>query len=359
MKKLIFLIITLVFLSKQDLFAQDNRFSQFNSSPLLLNPGLAGMGNGYSRANINYRTQWTGIENSFKTTGISIDLPIFSEKMNWKRGYIGTGLAFYTDKAGAGNLGTNEINFVISSALFVGKNSKIALGIMGSYIQKSVNPDNIEWGSQYNGYEYNPELSSGENFAVVSTSIIDMSAGISYRYHTGSKAVTNNDQKLLELGLASFRLFEPKYEFLSDGESQISRRYVGHGKYLASINSSKFVVGGTFLYMMQNTSRELTFGPEFRYSLMTNTKYTGYLKDSYIGAQLLYRYKDAIIPVLFFKFGNFKLSGSYDYNLSALNGAGGKSVNGFEFSIQFNDFEGTLFGQGSKHVTMKGSTGNL
>jgi type IX secretion system PorP/SprF family membrane protein len=326
---------------------------------MLLNPGLAGMGNGYSRANVNYRSQWTGIDNSFKTTAVSVDFPIFSEKMNWKKGYLGTGLAFYTDKAGAGNLGTNEINFAISSVLFTGKNSKISLGIMGGYIQKSVNPDNIEWGTQYDGFKYDAELPNLENFGAVSAKTFDLSAGIGFRHHTGTKAVSNRDQKLLELGLASFRLFEPKYEFLLDGKSQMSRRYVGHGKYLSSINNTDFVVGGTFLFMKQNTSQELTFGPEFRYSLMVDTKYTGYLKDSYIGAQLLYRYKDAIIPVVFFKFGNFKLSGSYDYNLSSLKGAGGKSVNGFEFSIQFNDFEGTLFGQGSKHVTMKGSTGNL
>ncbi|MCB9363899.1 MAG: PorP/SprF family type IX secretion system membrane protein [Flavobacteriales bacterium] len=359
MKRLVALILLMLIYSGEDLFAQDARFSQFNSAPMLLNPGLAGMGNGYSRATLNYRSQWTGIKNSFKTTAVSVDFPIFSEKMNWKKGYIGTGLSFYTDKAGAGKLGTNEVNFAISSVLFVGKSSKISLGLMGGYVQKSVNPDNIEWGTQYDGFKYDGELESGENFAAVSTKTFDLSAGLGYRYYSGTKAVSNRDQKLLELGIASFRLFEPKYEFLLAGESQMSRRYVGHGRYLTSINNTDFVIGGTFLFMKQNTSQEITFGPEFRYSLMTNTKYTGYLKDSYIGAQLLYRYKDAIIPVIFFKFGNFKLSGSYDYNLSSLKGAGGKSVNGFEFSIQFNDFEGTIFGQGNKHVTMKGSTGNL
>jgi len=356
-KVVVLLIIILVF-GTQNSWAQDTRFSQFNSTPLLINPGLAGMGNGYSRANLNYRSQWSSIQNSFTTAAVSLDFPIFSEKMNWKKGYLGTGLAFYTDKAGDGKLGTSEASFVLSSALFVGENSKISLGFMGSYIQRSVNPDNIKWDTQYNGFEYDPQLPNGENFAAVSTSVLDMSAGISYRYHTGSRAVTNNDQKLIEAGIASFRLFEPKFAFLLSGESQISRRYVGHARYLTSINSSKVVLGGTFLYMQQNTSQEITFGPEFRYSLLTDTKYTGYVKDSYIGLQLLYRNQDAIIPVLFFKFGNFRLSGSYDYNYSSLNDASG-GVGGFEFSIQFNDFEGQLFNQGSKHVTMRGAAGNL
>lgn len=358
MRKLIIILIGLIIICEGQTFAQDTRFSQFNSTPLLINPGLAGMGNGYSRANLNYRSQWSSIQNAFTTAAVSIDFPIFSEKMTWKKGYIGTGLAFYTDKAGDGKLGTSEANFVLSSALFVGKNSKISLGVMGSYIQKSVTPDNIKWDAQYNGFEYDPELPSGENFAAVSTSVIDMSAGLSYRHHTGSRAVTNNDQKLIEAGIATFRLLEPQFAFLLSGESKISRRYVAHGRYLSSVNSSKVVLGGTFLYMKQNTSEEITLGPEFRYSLMTDTKYTGYLKDSYIGMQLLYRNKDAIVPVLFFKFGNFKLSGSYDYNFSDLSAAS-KGIGGFEFSIQFNDFEGQLFNQGSKHVAMRGSGGNL
>lgn len=359
MKRIVVLIIAVLICGGQSLFSQDTRFSQFNSAPMLLNPGLAGMGNGYSRANLNYRSQWGGIQNGYKTMAASIDFPIFSEKMQWKKGYLGTGLSFYTDKAGAGKLGTMEANFTISSALFVGKNSKLSLGIMGGYIQKSVNPDNIEWGSQYDGFQYSSELPSGENFSAISTSTIDMSAGIGFRHHTGTKAVENDAQKLIELGVASFRLFEPKYEFLLAGESQLSRRYVGHGRYLTSIPGSKLVVGGTFLYMKQNTSQEVTIGPELRYAISNDTKYTGYLKDSYLGMQLLYRYKDAIIPVIFFKFGNFKVTTSYDYNLSTLRGGGAKGAGGMEFSLQFNDFEGVLFGQGSKHVTMKGSTGNL
>lgn len=353
-----FVFVILLFFIVQNTFAQDARFSQFNSTPLMLNPGLAGMGNGYSRANLNYRSQWSSIQNAYTTVALSIDLPIFSEKMRWKKGYIGTGLAFYNDKAGDGGLATNEINFALTPTIFVGAKSKISLGFMGSYIQKSVNPDNVKWDQQYNGFEYDPTLPNGENFSAVSSKVLDMSTGITYRYHTGSKAVTNNDQKLIEIGAATFRLFQPKYSFIVSGESQISRRYVGHARYLSSINSSNIVLGGTFLYMKQNVSQEITFGPEIRYSLMTDTKYTGYLKDSYIGMQLLYRNKDAIIPVLFFKFGNFKVSGSYDYNYSSLKGAS-NGVGGFEFSIQFNDFEGTLFNQGSKHVTMRGSAGNL
>ncbi|MBI2280906.1 MAG: PorP/SprF family type IX secretion system membrane protein [Bacteroidetes bacterium] len=355
--RLLFVIINLIGFG-QILFAQDVRFSQFDATPLAINPGLAGMGNGYSRANVNYRSQWSSIKNSFSTAAVSVDFPIFSEKMNWKKGYLGTGLSFYTDKAGDGKLGTNEINFVISSVLFVSEKSKISLGIMGSYIQKSVNPDNIKWDSQYNGFEYDAALPNGENFAAISAHTLDMSTGLSYRYYEGSKNVDNDDQKLVELGIASFRLLEPKYEFLLDGENKISRRYVAHARYLSSISNSKIVLGATAIFMKQNVSKEITFGPELRYSLSTNTKYTGYLKDSYVGVQLLYRYKDAIIPVLFLKTGNFRFSGSYDYNLSDLNSAS-KGVGGFELSIQFNDFEGQLFNQGSKSVTFKGSKGSF
>lgn len=359
MKKSILILIAVSSLFIGDnVQAQDARFSLFNTTPILLNPGLIGMGNGFSRANINYRSQWSSIPNAYSTAAASADFPLFAKNIQLKKGYFGTGFGFMTDKAGDAKWGTNQINLGLSTVIFVGENSKISLGTTGSYTQRSVSPENLLWDTQYNGFEYDSSLPNYENFASVSASKLDIAAGMAFRHYTGSKAVTNNDQKLFELGASVYNILQPNYEFLLASGGQTSMRFTGHGRYLTSIKGSKFVIGGTFLYLMQNAFQELTFGPEFRFLLAPDTKYTGYIRNSYVGMQLLYRNQDAVIPAFFFKFSNFKITGAYDYNISDLNSAS-NGMGGFEISIQFNDFEGTLFKQGTKHVVMKGAAGIL
>jgi len=360
MKKLYILIFISVF-SLPEFWGQDTRFSQFTNTPLLINPGLTGMGNGYSRANLSYRSQWTTTDNSFSTAALSIDLPIYSDKMNWKKGYLGAGLTFYNDQAGNGALSTNEANLAISGIIFTGKKSKLSLGIMGGYLQKSISPDKIQWDSQYNGFEHDVSLPSQENFIAVSAGAIDLSAGMSYKYASNEVAMSsdgNGNNMVFEIGAAAFHLLEPKLEFLQNPNAQVSRRFVGHTRFLKSMNSSPLALGGNVLYMQQVNNTETTIGFEGRYVLKGNTKYTGFLKDAYIGFQLLYRHQDAIIPVLSYKFNNWKISTSYDYNTSELGNVTG-NVGGFEISIQFNDFEGQLFNQGNKYINYQGSGGNF
>ena len=358
MKK-IFTFICIV-IGSLNLIAQDLHFSQYNNTPLLINPGLTGMGNGYSRANLNYRSQWSATSNSYSTTALSLDFPIYGEKMNWKNGYLATGLSFFRDNAGGGIINNTEANLALSSILYVGKEAKLSLGVLGGYTQKSINPDNIQWDSQYNGFRYDPSLSSQENIVSTSSGNLDVSAGISYKYAVSQVGMSSNghgNNILFETGIAAFHLLEPTFDFLGNSNAQTSRRYVAHARFLKSV-ASPFVIGGSFLFMQQTQIREYNIGVEMRYILHGATKYTGFLKDAYLGVQILYRYQEAIIPVLSYKFNNWKISTSYDYTLSEYSNAN-SSVGGFEISIQFNDFEGELFNQGNKYINYRGMSGNF
>jgi type IX secretion system PorP/SprF family membrane protein len=355
------LLITILLVSLANAYGQDTRFSQYTNTPLLINPGLTGMGNGFSRANLNYRSQWTTSTNSFSTSAISIDFPIYSKKMKWKKGYLGTGILFYKDQAGSGTISTNQASLALSSVIFTGKKSKISLGILGGYIQKSTNPDAIRWDSQYNGIQYDPTLPSQENFASSSAGNLDFSAGISYKFSSSQVAMNstgNGNNVLFEMGIAGFHLIGSNMVYLQNQSAPISRRFVGHIRFLKSINESPIAIGFSALKMQQVSIKETTVGIEARYNIKGSTKYTGFLKDAYLGAQLLYRHQDAIVPVLSYKFNNWKISASYDYNTSKFSAVTG-NVGGFEISIQFNDIEGELFNQGDKYVNYQGGGGNL
>ncbi len=48
------------------LHAQDSHFSQFDKSPLMINPALAGALY-KTQVNLNYRSQWSSVNSPFKT----------------------------------------------------------------------------------------------------------------------------------------------------------------------------------------------------------------------------------------------------------------------------------------------------
>ena len=83
--------------------AQDIHFSQFNNSPLNLNPGLIGVFNGDYRFVGNQRTQWSSVTTPYSTFGLSADANgLFGSP-------IGAGLSIYNDKAGDSEFGTMQI----------------------------------------------------------------------------------------------------------------------------------------------------------------------------------------------------------------------------------------------------------
>lgn len=74
MRKLVFtaLLFTLI-AGAGSLKAQDPIFSQFYNNPIYYNPGYIGLNSGF-RARFNYRDQWTGIPEDFKTYNFSLDV---------------------------------------------------------------------------------------------------------------------------------------------------------------------------------------------------------------------------------------------------------------------------------------------
>src|SRR4051812_45005783 len=86
------------------LHAQDIHFSQFNASPINLNPALAGVFDGDYRFAGNYRNQWLAIPVPYKTYSLSTDM-----KLPYKigKGALGAGILFNTDKAGDSEFGTH------------------------------------------------------------------------------------------------------------------------------------------------------------------------------------------------------------------------------------------------------------
>ena len=158
MKKLILIVI--VVCSIQQLRAQDIHFTMYDAMPITTNPATTGVFNGDFRGVVNYRNQWASISTPYKTYSVMVDGGFFKNK--WKNGYLGAGLSFYKDVAGSTNFGTTKISLALSSVVYLNEKNSASVGLLGAWGQNSINPNNLEWDSQFNGQFFDASTGSNE-----------------------------------------------------------------------------------------------------------------------------------------------------------------------------------------------------
>ncbi|MDX1406516.1 MAG: type IX secretion system membrane protein PorP/SprF [Saprospiraceae bacterium] len=115
--------------------AQDPVLSQFYSSPVILNPGLAGITYAPNFA-INYRNQWPNFNNAYRTYAVSYDQ--FFEPIN-----SGVGLYLLADDAGNGILKTTKAGAVYSYNIRINYNWRIKWGIEVGLAQTRLDWDKL------------------------------------------------------------------------------------------------------------------------------------------------------------------------------------------------------------------------
>src|SRR5262245_59797510 len=79
-------------------YAQDTHFSQYNATPMSINPALTGIYDGTARFTNNYRSQWGALGPAYTTIYSSVDFPLGKAKS--KNHYFGIGVMVNSDKAG-------------------------------------------------------------------------------------------------------------------------------------------------------------------------------------------------------------------------------------------------------------------
>src|SRR5687767_631950 len=93
----------LLILAAPFLRAQDIHFSQFNASPLTLNPALTGKLSCTYRFAINYRNQWNSVPAPYETYSAAFDALAKTSKYDNGQGF-GFGALIFNDVSGDGNL---------------------------------------------------------------------------------------------------------------------------------------------------------------------------------------------------------------------------------------------------------------
>jgi type IX secretion system PorP/SprF family membrane protein len=322
-------ILTSSFLS----FGQDIHLAQTNMTPLLVNPANAGAE--YTmRGILNYRNQWSSVSEPYVTMMASYDMN-FRKSGNGKSkfGYFAGGLFVYNDQSGASQMKSTQVN--LSAAYHVNLNEKntLGLGVQGGYFQRSANINNLTWGNQFDGYQYNQAIATGEgnDFNGISFGSADYTSGLVWTYRNAEKYFSGNDV-YLSSGISFHHLSKPDIETQGLTPDELHYRFIWHGNGIIGVNE-KITVLPYLFYSQQGSIREIMFGSDVLYKLKQERGLVEE-KGMAIGCGAYYRWDDAIIASVLFQYANYTFGFTYDVNTSSLNNATNKN-GGFEFALRY------------------------
>ena len=330
MKKLIF-IISIIILNGIVALGQDIHFSQFNESPLLENPALAGSFNGDQRAIINYKDQWRSVTKPYQTMAVAFDAGVLREK--FKSGYFGIGAFVYNDKAGDTKLSTTNVNLAISYHIYLNDFSNLAAGIQGGYGQRSINSSNCQWDSQYDGTGYNTNLPSGETKSFDNYGYGDFGAGLLWNYFSSDAGFKNKIIKKANAGISLYHINKPSYSFYNTNTEALNRKLVLYGMMSLRVTSdNNFTLIPSLIYYKQGACQEFNIGTMGRYKLIEGG--SGVIRDAAVSLGVFYRWEDAAVTVFQLEISSFALGISYDINTSGLKTVS-SNKGGIEFSLRY------------------------
>lgn len=210
------LMMLIVFLSMGNIHAQNIHFTRYDFQPLLLNPANSGSYLGSFRVTAIYRDQWANLlPNSFSTPAISIDAPlgIAFREQDW----IGVGVNFYQDRAGAGKLTTTGFNGFLSYHLALDKGQKnvLTLGLNGgSKNRKFGNVNDFIFEDQDNGVS---------NLSLESSGGTVLGAGILY-------STDINETDNIRFGFAAQNLLPINYQLTNSSSEKEIPEYNIHAE---------------------------------------------------------------------------------------------------------------------------------
>ncbi len=301
------------------LFGQDAHFSQFYTTPLLLNPGMTGHIEGKYRLNLNYKRQWVGVQKNglYNTPAISFDFNARTKKD--ARHSFGLGLAVVNDLGSSDNRLSN-LNAILSGGghFNIDKNEKhfISLGIGGGISHRRLKQENMTFASQFNGQILDQALPSGEQMENTAFSNIETRVGLVYAAYPSAKT-------MLKIGGSVMHVAKMK-ESVYGLSDERPYRYTGHMEMYYSINP-KIAIQPYLLFMSQANAMEIVGGSNVHFTF-------GFDNAFFIGAG--YRYNDAAIGTIGLDFKNMRVGLSYDVTTTDLGGVT-RGNSDFEISFQY------------------------
>ncbi len=285
---------------------QDGHFTQFYNAPMFFNPAAAGLGHNNMRIGNNYRSQWNPVQ-PISTMDIYLD----KRQGNW-----GLGAMWAKNGAGKNSLQTNNLVLNAANHIPLNEGGFFSLGFQGGLYQKSFNPTDLVFESQYNLESHQIATESGENIATAKVSQFDLNGGLMY-----TQKMNNLD---INIGAAVSHIFQGKQTFQENDDSVLPRKITASGMATIYLDST-LSIAPSVLFQKQGHAQATSLA-------IIATKHMAAGKS--IQAGLGSRLKDAYIFYIGFGLNAVNVGLSYDINSSSLTrGTGGYGA--FEMALAF------------------------
>ena len=314
--KTIYTFVLLLFgslaLYSQDL---DIHFSQFYHAALHHNPALTGAFAQDVRFAGIYRRQWQSVPVPYMTVGAAVDSKFPIKAI--RPGLFSAGAIFSYDESGDAELTFSQVGLTASYAHPLDDYNTLSIGFQVGGGQRSLQIDNLQFGTQFNGDIYDPDLPHQENFQTTNTGFFDISTGLNWHYRNDAGIV-------IDAGGAAYHLNRPKISFFDDNHlawKMLFNTYAIGSVKVGSVSKMRIFA----LAQLQGPSMEVVAGGSFHHIVNPAAP-----SPVQLGAGIGTRIGDAIIPTAEVNYGAWTVAFSYDINISdfeiATNGKGGPEI---------------------------------
>jgi len=228
--------------------AQDPQYSQYYSTPLLLNPALAGETDCY-RVGFNARNQWSRLPGgAFNTASVFVDF-------NSPALRSGFGVLALHDEIGTPRMSSNELSGYYSFLASVSDQLNFRMGLQGTFVSRGLDYSRLVFEDQFSGIQVAKPTTGDEvrNFA-------------NKKYGDFSSGVVMFGEDSYWLGFSAHHLLKPEQGFYK--ESKLPIKYSLHGGYSFNLKAKgkKKSAGDvmniipTFMYKSQGKFDQLDLG---------------------------------------------------------------------------------------------------
>jgi type IX secretion system PorP/SprF family membrane protein len=283
--------------------AQDPIFTQYNFSPLQINPAFAGISKS-PQFYANYRNQWPEFD-TYTTYAVSYDQGF--DRMN-----SGVGVYVMADDAGDGTIRNTQVNVMYSYRVEIDRQSNIRFGLEAGWTNSRLNWSKLIFFDQLdpqfgaigsNGVPF-PSNESPPLSANLNHSYLDVSAGILY-YNTEYFG-----------GISFKHINSPDYSYFGDNRNINAnlplRTSIILGYQYTVLRGNNAHYGNyiipSLLYVRQGDFSQLNAGATFN------------LNQLILGGhfRLSGENGDAVIANVGWRYNNIRFGYSYDFTISGL-----------------------------------------
>ncbi|MAS38999.1 MAG: hypothetical protein CMB84_03260 [Flammeovirgaceae bacterium] len=259
-------------------------YSQYYSSPLILNPSMTGLGE-FGRFGINYRNQWTSIGDGFNSYSTWFDY-------NFLESNFSVGVNFSGEEFNLSNYSSNHISPSISYEININSNMIIRSGFQINY--SSIGLDNSK-------LIFFDQLGPTGLIGLTSENLNNFNRKSFLNLNYGILIFSEK----FWLGSSIYNLLQPDIS-LSDQENNLKRNYSLHG----GMNLINNKVSPSFNIIKYPSFIQFSLGSYFNLNPISIGLWYRAIPLSRNKNNL-----ETIVGKLNFKSKNFSVAYSYDYNL--------------------------------------------